>query len=138
MAPRLIPPTTRPKTTRRRILQTAAAASTLVAAPMVIRGGLKKARAQTPGTIRMMGGPTLALEDWSLFEEQTGLTMEFTPFHVDDVGALYNEIIVNEAGERFDIINVLSPACTAASSSRVWWPRSIPRRCRTMPASRTA
>jgi spermidine/putrescine-binding protein len=110
MAPRLIPPTTprRSTLTRRRALQTAATASTLLAAPMVIRGGLKKAKAATPGTIRMMGGPTVALEDWSLFEQQTGLKMEFTPFHVDDVGALYNEIIVNEAGERFDIINVLA------------------------------
>jgi putative spermidine/putrescine transport system substrate-binding protein len=34
--------------------------------------------------------------------------MEFTDFHVDDVGALYNEIMVNEAGERFDIISVLA------------------------------
>jgi spermidine/putrescine-binding protein len=90
--------------TRRRLLRgTGAAALGTVAAPYVIRSS----RAQA-GTIRMMGGPTVALEDWSLFETETGLTMEFTPFHVDDVGALYNEILVNEAGERFDIINVLA------------------------------
>jgi spermidine/putrescine-binding protein len=34
--------------------------------------------------------------------------MEFTPFNVDDVGALYNEILVNGAGERFDLINTLA------------------------------
>lgn len=79
----------------------------VIAAPAILTGGLKRAHAQD-GTIRMMGGPTVALEDWSLFEEQTGLKMEFTPFHVDDVGALYNEILVNEAGERFDLINTLA------------------------------
>lgn len=95
---------TRSRVTRRGLLQgTTGLALGTVAAPYVIRGA--RARA---GTIRMMGGPTVALEDWSLFEKETGLTMEFTPFHVDDVGALYNEILVNEAGERFDIINVLA------------------------------
>jgi spermidine/putrescine-binding protein len=34
--------------------------------------------------------------------------MEFTPFHVDDVGALYNEILVNGAGDNFDLINTLA------------------------------
>jgi putative spermidine/putrescine transport system substrate-binding protein len=79
-----------------------------LAAPAIIGGGFRRARAQTTGTIRMLGGPTVALEDWTQFEKDTGLKMEFTPFHVDDVGALFNEIIVNEAGERYDLINTLA------------------------------
>jgi putative spermidine/putrescine transport system substrate-binding protein len=95
------------KATRRSVLTGIATGA--MTAPMILHGGLRRARAVTkPGTIRMMGGPTVALEDWSLFEQETGLTMEFTDFHVDDVGALYNEIMVNEAGERFDIISVLA------------------------------
>jgi len=81
----------------------AASGATVLAMPALVG----RARAET-GVIRMMGGPTVALEDWSLFEAETGLRMEFTPFHVDDVGALYNEILVNEAGERFDLINTLA------------------------------
>lgn len=96
------------KVTRRTVIKGAAAGAAAFATPSLILGGLKKAKAAEAGTIRMMGGPTVALEDWSLFEKDTGLKMEFTPFHVDDVGALYNEILVNEAGERFDLINTLA------------------------------
>lgn len=100
MAPKLI----FPKTTRRRFLTTAGAG----AGAIILRGGLRPAHAQsTSGTVRMMGGPTLALNDWSLFEKETGLKMEFTPFHTDNVGALYNEFTANGAGDRFDIVQVL-------------------------------
>ncbi len=88
---------------RRTMMKGLTAGAAVLAAP----GLIGRAKAET-GTIRMMGGPTVALEDWSLFEAETGLKMEFTPFHVDDVGALYNEILVNEAGERFDLINTLA------------------------------
>ncbi len=100
---------TGPSVSRRTLLHGIVGATAGIAAPAVLSGGFRRARAQsTPGVIRMMGGPTVALEDWSLFERETGLKMEFTPFHVDDVGALYNELIVNEAGERFDIVNMLA------------------------------
>lgn len=95
------------KISRRTVIKGAAMGAAAFAAPSLILGGIRKARA-AEGTIRMMGGPTVALEDWSLFEKETGLKMEFTPFHVDDVGALYNEILVNEAGDRFDLINTLA------------------------------
>lgn len=93
--------------TRRRVLSGIAAGAGALAAPSLILGGIRPARAEA-GTIRMMGGPTVALQDWSLFEKETGLKMEFTPFNVDDVGALYNEILVNGAGDRFDLINTLA------------------------------
>jgi putative spermidine/putrescine transport system substrate-binding protein len=93
---------------RRAVLKGSLGLTSALAAPAIIPGGLRRAQAATPGTIRMLGGPTVALQDWSLFEKETGLKMEFTPFHVDDVGALYNEILVNEAGERFDLINTLA------------------------------
>ena len=90
---------------RRRLIQ---GVGLTLAAPAILNFGVTKTHAATPGTIRMMGGPTVALADWSLFEAETGLKMEFTPFNVDDVGSLYNEILVNEAGERFDLINTLA------------------------------
>ena len=92
---------------RRAVMKGMAVGAAAIAAPAIIPGGLRKARAEA-GVIRMMGGPTVALQDWTLFEKETGLKMEFTPFHVDDVGALYNEILVNDAGERFDLINTLA------------------------------
>ncbi|HMN87384.1 MAG TPA: extracellular solute-binding protein [Bauldia sp.] len=92
---------------RRAVMKGMAVGAAAIAAPAIIPGGLRKARAEA-GVIRMMGGPTVALQDWTLFEKETGLKMEFTPFHVDDVGALYNEILVNDAGDRFDLINTLA------------------------------
>lgn len=92
---------------RRTVIKGIAAGAGALAMPSIIPHGIGRALA-APGTIRMMGGPTVALQDWSQFEKDTGLKMEFTSFNVDDVGALYNEILVNEAGERFDLINTLA------------------------------
>ena len=97
-----------PRATRRQFLTGAGVAAAAAAAPLVLPGGIRPASAQGKlGTIRMMGGPTLALKDWSLFEKETGLKMEFTPFHTDNVGALYNEFTANGAGDRFDLVQVL-------------------------------
>lgn len=93
---------------RRAVIKGMAAGAGALSMPSIILHGIGRAQAATPGTIRMMGGPTVALQDWSQFEKDTGLKMEFTSFNVDDVGALYNEILVNEAGERFDLINTLA------------------------------
>lgn len=92
---------------RRAVIKGIAAGAGALAMPAIIPHGIGRARAQS-GTIRMMGGPTVALQDWTQFEKDTGLKMEFTAFNVDDVGALYNEVLVNEAGERFDLINTLA------------------------------
>src|SRR5690242_10916848 len=92
---------------RRSVLKAIAAGAGILATPSLLRNSIRRAHA-APGTIRMMGGPTVALKDWSQFEKDTGLKMEFTSFNVDDVGALYNEILANDAGERFDLINTLA------------------------------
>src|ERR1700722_18707223 len=93
---------------RRKVLKTMAAAGAAMAAPTLFTKPFRRAQAATPGTIRMMGGPTVALENWDQFEKDTGLKMEFTPFHVDDVGALMTEVVTNGAGERLDIISTLA------------------------------
>lgn len=94
---------------RRQFLKGVAATGSLLTAPAIITTPIRRPRAEAvPGTIRMLAGPTVALEDWSLFEQETGLKMEFHPFHVDDVGALYHEVMANEIGERIDIISVLA------------------------------
>ena len=87
-------------------MHTMAAGAATLAAPAVL--GIGRAKAAGSNTIRMMGGATAAPKDWSLFEKETGLKMEFTAFNTDNVGALYNEILVNQAGERFDIIAALA------------------------------
>jgi putative spermidine/putrescine transport system substrate-binding protein len=92
---------------RRSVVKGIAGAAAALATPSLILHSITPARAAA-GTIRMMAGPTVALQDWSKFEAETGLKMEFTPFNVDDVGAVYNEIQVNGAGERFDLINTLA------------------------------
>src|SRR5262245_25746564 len=94
---------------RRRILKTVVAGAAIIAAPSILTAPLRKARAATtPGTIHMLASPTVALEDWSQFEKDTGLKMDFKPFTVDDVGALMTEVVVNGGGERYDIISTLA------------------------------
>src|SRR5690349_12744193 len=91
---------------RRKILKGMASAGAILAAPSILSTPLRRARAATtPGTIHMLASPTVALEDWSQFEKDTGLKMDFKPFTVDDVGALMNEVVVNGGGERYDIIS---------------------------------
>jgi spermidine/putrescine-binding protein len=103
MTPKLI----LPRPSRRKFLKNMGVTAAAVAAPIIVPRWYR-ARAQgKPGTIRMMGGPTLALSDWSLFERETGLKMEFTPFHTDNVGTLFNEFTVNGASDRFDLVQVL-------------------------------
>jgi putative spermidine/putrescine transport system substrate-binding protein len=96
-------------TRRRQFLKGVAATGSLLTAPAIITTPIRRPRAAAqPGTIRVLAGPTVALEDWSVFERETGLKMDFEPFHVDDVGALYHEVMANEIGERIDIISVLA------------------------------
>jgi spermidine/putrescine-binding protein len=95
--------------TRRSGLKALAGGLGALAMPFVDRRGAT-ARADDAKTVRMMAGATAALKDWSVFEKETGLKMEFVPFHTDDVGALYNEVLNNDAGDRVDIINTLAGA----------------------------
>ena len=52
--------------------------------------------------IRVMGVTTVALPDWSQFEADTGLKMEFTPIDAD-IGPFFHEVKANDAGDRYDI-----------------------------------
>ena len=55
----------------------------------------------------MMGVTTVALPDWSEFEADTGLKMEFTPID-DNIGVFYHEVKANDAGDRYDIFAQLT------------------------------
>jgi spermidine/putrescine-binding protein len=77
---------------------------------MIARGLTRKAAAQDykPGVIRLLGqAPTLMPGDWSQFESDTRLKMEFTVLK-DDPSVFFNEVMVNEAGARYDIISTLA------------------------------
>jgi spermidine/putrescine-binding protein len=49
-----------------------------------------------------MGVSTVALPDWSAFEKDTGLKMEWTPID-DQIGVFLHEVEANDAGERYDL-----------------------------------
>lgn len=94
------------KVTRRRILKAGGAISLAIAAPAIIRGSMRKAMA-ADSTIRIMGVTTVALPDWSEFEKDTGLKVEFTPID-DAIGTFLHEVEVNDAGERYDLYAAFS------------------------------
>ena len=92
---------------RRRFLRTAGAgALALAAGPALLPRLSRPARAES-GTIRMLGVTTVALPDWSQFEADTGLKMEFTPID-DNPGLWLHEVKANDAGDRYDILAQLS------------------------------
>lgn len=91
---------------RRTVLKGAAATGLAFAMPAIITHSTR-AQAAEPGVIRMLASVTAPPRDLALFEKETGLKLEFTPFNVDDIGALYNEIIVNGGMERYDILGML-------------------------------
>ena len=92
---------------RRCFLRTAGAgALALAAGPALLPRLSRPARAES-GTIRMLGVTTVALPDWSQFEADTGLKMEFTPID-DNPGLWLHEVKANDAGDRYDILAQLS------------------------------
>jgi putative spermidine/putrescine transport system substrate-binding protein len=80
---------------RRTLLQTSAAASVAAMMPGA-------ARADTGGTIRIMGVETAALDDWTEYTAETGLKVEFTGIN-SDPGIFRQEVVANAAGENVDI-----------------------------------
>ena len=84
---------------RRRFLQGTAAGAALAATP----GLARRAAAGDNGVIRIMGVETAALADWSPFEAQTGLKVEFEGIG-SDPGLFRQQVIANEIGDRIDII----------------------------------
>jgi spermidine/putrescine-binding protein len=101
----------KPKISRRRFVKRAAAATAAItAAPMIAKGLTRQAKASghKPGTIRLLGGAsTMIPGDWTQFEKDTGLKMELTLLK-DDPGVFFNDVMVNDAGSRYDIIAMLA------------------------------
>ena len=93
----LTTPLGRPGLSRRAVLKAAAAGAAVLTAPALIR----RAHAAAP-TVRIMGVETAALNDWSSFEKETGLKVEFTGIN-SDPGIFRQEVVANAAGERIDI-----------------------------------
>ena len=98
------------KINRRRFMKGAVGtAAAITAAPMIAKGLTRQAKADAkPGTIRLLGGAsTLIPGDWTQFEKDTGLKMEFSLLK-DDPGVFFNDVMVNDAGSRYDIISMLA------------------------------
>lgn len=80
------------------MLQTAAAMTGILAMPGII------GRAAAQGdVVRILGLSTAQLDDWSAFEKETGIKVEYTPYAGADPGVDRQEIIANSAGDRFDL-----------------------------------
>ncbi len=91
---------------RREVLAGSAATATLLAAPSIVTGPIRRARADD-NVVRIMGVTTVALPDWSEFEKDTGLKVEFTPID-DAIGTFLHEVEANDAGERYDLFAAFS------------------------------
>jgi spermidine/putrescine-binding protein len=93
---------TRKALSRRSFVKSAGAG--IIGAPMVLTGLIRRAHADyKPGVIRFRAaGTTASPKDWSLFEKETGLKMEAS-VEKDDPGVFYNDVKVNDAGQRFDL-----------------------------------
>ncbi|MEX2298101.1 MAG: extracellular solute-binding protein, partial [Dongiaceae bacterium] len=98
--------TSRSRISRRQVLKGTAAAATVLAAPRIITGPIRQAQA-ADDVIRIMGVTTVALPDWSEFEKDTGLKVEFTPID-DAIGTFLHEVEANDAGERYDLFAAFS------------------------------
>jgi putative spermidine/putrescine transport system substrate-binding protein len=86
------------RSTRRHLLKSTAALAGVLAMPAII------GRAAAQGdTIRILGLTTAQLDDWSTFEKETGLKVEYTPYGGADPGADRQEIVANAAGDRYDL-----------------------------------
>jgi len=94
---------------RRRFMQGAGAAIAAAAAGETLFPRTRKARAKTPNdnVVRVLGISNGPPNDWSEFEKDTGLKVEWTPVG-DDVGVFLHEMIANDAGDDFDIVTCLS------------------------------
>jgi spermidine/putrescine-binding protein len=86
---------------RRRFLKGSAAAGALLAAPAILKVSPRQARA-AENTVRIIGPDVVAVEDWSDFERETGLTIEWSAI-ASDPGVFMQEVIANAAGDDYDI-----------------------------------
>ena len=86
---------------RRNFLKGSAALGAAIAAPAILKTSPRQARADE-NTIRIIGPNVIALEDWSAFTAETGLTVEWKGI-ASDPGVFLKEAIADEAGEDFDM-----------------------------------
>jgi spermidine/putrescine-binding protein len=94
--------TMRNLTTRRTLLiQVGATGATVVLAPLAHMR--PSALAQAPDAVQMWGVGTVTLEDWSTFNQETGVDVTFTA-SPDVPGDIINQIMVQGAGERYDLL----------------------------------
>jgi len=83
---------------RRDALKGAGAA---IAAPAILKLSPSAARAQE-NTVRIMGPGVVALENWTEFEDEAGVKIEWVSID-SDPGVFLQEVIANEAGEDYDL-----------------------------------
>ena len=86
---------------RRNFLKGSAALGAAIAAPAILKTSPRQARADE-NTIRIIGPNVIALEDWTAFTAETGLTVEWKGI-ASDPGVFLKEAIADEAGEDFDM-----------------------------------
>ena len=86
---------------RRDFLKGSAALGAAIAAPAILKTSPRQARADE-NTIRIIGPNVIALEDWTAFTAETGLTVEWKGI-ASDPGVFLKEAIADEAGEDFDM-----------------------------------
>lgn len=89
------------KPSRRRFLKSSLAVGGALSAPAII-GLTQKHALAADNTVRVIGPDVVALEDWSAFEAETGLTLDWTPIR-SDPGVFMQEVIAGGAGEDFDL-----------------------------------
>jgi spermidine/putrescine-binding protein len=89
-------------TTRRTLLiRVGATGATIALAPLA--QGRPFVTAQEADAIQMWGVGTVTLEDWSTFDEVNGVEVTFTA-SPDVPGDIMNQIVVQGAGERYDLL----------------------------------
>ena len=86
---------------RRRFLARSATAGAALAAPAILGSSPRRARA-AEDTVRIIGPDVVAVEDWSDFEAETGLRVEWTGI-ASDPGVFLQEVIANAAGDDYDL-----------------------------------
>lgn len=79
----------------------AALGAAAIAAPAILKTSPRQARAED-NVIRIIGPNVIALDDWTAFTEETGLTVEWKGI-ASDPGVFLKEAIADEAGEDFDM-----------------------------------
>ena len=96
------------KLNRRNFIKVTGSTAFITGAPPILAGLTRVAHAAKPNVVRMlMTAPTMIPGDWSKFEEETGIKVEHEVMK-DDIGLFLNEVLVNDAGDRFDVISALA------------------------------